>query len=97
MFNGMSDMERQEFVEDIALRTAEIIMRGEKFAQQPPAILTRAEAMRYVRRSSKGAFYAWLSRWYGPRGAQNRYSKTRLDLALAREAGEARTPAGMRK
>jgi len=79
-------------IEAIAVRTAELV-RG----IAPISMMNRAEAMRYVRRSSKGAFYAWLARWYGPRGAQNRYSKTRLDLALAREAGEARTPANLRK
>jgi hypothetical protein len=91
--SALADLVRVVIREELAAMPFKQINRDE----QPKPILTRTEAMRYVRRSSKGAFYAWLARWYGPRGAQNRYSKTRLDLALAREAGEARTPAGMRK
>lgn len=67
--------------------------------QAPPVapIMTRTEAMRYVRRTKTQSFHDWVARWYGPRGAKNRYSKTRLDLALAREAGTAHTPANLRK
>lgn len=75
-------------------------VREELAAFQAPSaapILTRTEAMRYVRRTSTQAFHDWVARWYGPRGAKNRYSKARLDLALAREAGTAHTPANLRK
>lgn len=81
-------------IEAIARRTAELV-RDVQIA--PASVMTRKEAMAYVRRTSTQAFHDWAARWYGPRGAKNRYSKSRLDLALAREAGTAHTPASFRK
>lgn len=60
-------------------------------------ILTRQEAMQYVRRKSLRSFYDWAKRWNVRPDTAGRWSKTRLDLALAREAGTAHTPANLRK
>lgn len=85
-------------IEAIAQRVATVLIDGAHYKVDSfTPILTRTEAMRYVRRTSTQAFHDWVARWYGPRGAKNRYSKTRLDLALAREAGTAHTPANLRK
>lgn len=88
----------EQDIELIAQRTAERVVELVRDLQtQNKAIMTRTEAMRYVRRTSTQAFHDWVARWYGPRGAKNRYSKTRLDLALAREAGTVHIPAGLRR
>ena len=90
-------------IEAIAQRTAELVnagkvtvVAGSGFYGSSP-ILTRREAMKYVRRNSTQAFSEWAARWGCRAEMRGRWSKTRLDLALAREAGAARTPAGMRK
>ncbi len=87
-----------EWIEAVAQRTAEILINGQKYiASNFTPILTRREAMRYVRRNSTQAFSEWAARWGCRAEMRGRWSKTRLDLALAREAGTARMPAGMRK
>lgn len=60
-------------------------------------ILTRAEARQYVRRTSDAAFSAWCARWQVRAECRGRWSRARLDLALAREAGTAHVPANLRK
>ena len=69
--------------------------------RQPAApakpIMTRAEAMEYVGRKSHAAFSAWCARWNVRAECRGRWSRTRLDLALAREAGTAHIPANLRK
>jgi len=87
------------------------IVREELSAHQPQAltvaagsgmygskpILTRAEARQYVRRTSDAAFSAWCARWQVRAECRGRWSRARLDLALAREAGTAHVPANLRK
>lgn len=63
----------------------------------PKPILTRAEARQYVRRTSDAAFSAWAARWQVRAECRGRWSRARLDLALAREAGTAHVPANLRK
>jgi hypothetical protein len=82
----------EAIIERIAQRTAELV-RGVTVAP----ILTRAEAMKYVRRSSHAAFSEWCSKWHVRAEGRGRWSKARLDLALAREAGTAHVPANLRK
>lgn len=79
-------------IERIAQRTAELV-RGVSVAP----ILTRAEAMKYVRRSSDAAFSEWCAKWHVRAEGRGRWSKARLDLALAREAGTAHMPANLRR
>lgn len=90
----MTDTELAQLV-----RTA---VREELAAFQPQAqsakpILTRAEARKYVRRTSDAAFSAWCARWQVRAECRGRWSRARLDLALAREAGTAHVPANLRK
>lgn len=89
----MTDTDLIQLVRD-AVRDA---MRD--MAQPTPAksILTRAEAMIYVGRKSHAAFSAWCARWQVRAECRGRWSRTRLDLALAREAGAAHIPASLRK
>lgn len=61
-----------------------------------PDVMTRREAMVYVKRRSEGAFCEWCQRWRVKPVSRGRYSRNVLDLALAREAGTVRTPASMR-
>jgi hypothetical protein len=82
----------EAIIERIAQRTAELV-RGVTVAP----ILTRAEAMKYVRRSSHAAFSEWCSKWHVRAEGRGRWSKARLDLALAREAGTAHVPANLRR
>lgn len=62
-----------------------------------PHILTRAEAMAYVKVRSQGAFCAWCHRWRVRPQSRGRYSKVVLDLALSREAGIRHTPASFKR
>ncbi len=49
-------------------------------------VLTRTEAMAYVKRRSEGAFCEWCQKWGVKPADRGRYSRSRLDVALAREA-----------
>lgn len=51
-------------------------------------VLTRAEAMAYVKRHSEGAFSDWCRRWGVYAAIRGRYSRQRLEVALDREARE---------
>jgi len=85
-------------IEAIAQRTAEIVLNGQRYTVDScTAILTRAEAMKYVRRSSHAAFSAWCSKWRVRAEGRGRWSKARLDLALSREAGTAHIPANLHR
>lgn len=88
----MTDADLAQLVRD-AVREA----MHEEWKPTVAPILTRREAMMYVRRKSLRAFYDWAKRWNVRPDTAGRWSKTRLDLALAREAGVAHTPANLRK
>ena len=60
-------------------------------------ILTRHEAMAYCKCGSHAAFTVWARRWSVKPDARGRWSRARLDLALAREAGTTHTPAALRR
>lgn len=66
--------------EAIAQRTAALVV-----AYRSP-ILTRDEAMTYVKIASVRTFFRWLSRHRVQCAAPGRYSRRALDLALEREA-----------
>lgn len=101
----MSDSERIEFlVREIAeLKGVVSSIANAVVAPAPtPEVLTREQAMDYVRIIGHGitkarlkAFYRWRSR-HKIRG-KSRYSRGVLDLALAREAGVVRMPASLRR
>lgn len=60
-------------------------------------IMSRKEAMIYTRHRSNPAFTAWAKRWEIRTDSRGRWSRTRLDLALEREAGAARIPAQLNR
>ncbi|HKB90286.1 MAG TPA: hypothetical protein VKC60_07185 [Opitutaceae bacterium] len=66
-------------------------------ARSTSVILTRAEAIEYVKKRSNSSFDRWVSKWGVRSSAHGRYSRAHLDLALAREGGYARVPASIRK
>ena len=51
-------------------------------------ILTRAEAIAYVKLGSRSALQRWCAKWNVP--ANRRYPKTQLDRGLEREARASR-------
>lgn len=61
------------------------------------AILTTPEARVYVKRKSNGGFAAWCARFGVKSVDHGRWSKSHLDLALAREAGVVRVPASLKR
>lgn len=61
------------------------------------AILTREEAVVYVKAINERAFDAWRAKWHVKPCGYRRYSRNTLDLGLAREAGVVRVPASMRR
>ena len=67
-----------------------ITQLSEAIAQPTAAktILTQREAIAFVKMKSLGGLRSWMKR-YAPnaRVAHGRYSKARLDIGLAREAG----------
>jgi hypothetical protein len=77
--------------EALAQRTAELVIERLKSVSLNAApaetqeVLTRTEAMHYVKKRSEGAFCEWCQRWGVKPRQRGRYSRTRLDLALDRE------------
>ena len=61
------------------------------------AMLTSAEAFAYVKVKSASAFHRWRTKWGVTTATHGRWSRAKLDLALAREAGLVRTPATLRR
>lgn len=49
-------------------------------------VLTRAEAMAYVKRNSPAAFCEWCQKWGVKAASRGRYSRQRLDIAIDKEA-----------
>jgi hypothetical protein len=78
--------------EAIAQRTAEIVLEALRAGPLAPAavttseVLTRTEAMAYVKKNSEGAFCEWCKKWGVKAANRGRYNRTRLDVALDREA-----------
>lgn len=66
-------------------------------AAECPHILTTEEATRYVKAGSASAFYRWAEKWDVEPSAYGRWSRAKIDMALAREAGLTRTPATLRR
>lgn len=79
-----------ESVDALARRIVEL-QQAAKEAAQPELvttgeILTRTEAMAYVKRTSEGAFSAWCKTWRVRPHRRGRYSRTQLNAALSQEA-----------
>lgn len=51
-----------------------------------PEVMTRAEAMAFVRRKSDRAFGRWCKKWRVRSVSHGRYSRTQLNMALNKEA-----------
>jgi hypothetical protein len=82
----------EESIERVAQRLSELLRHA-----RTSDILTLEEAVAYAKHPSRWAFYKWASRWRVKPQSRGRYSRNVLDLAIAREAGLARTPASMRR
>lgn len=74
----MSDEE----IDRIARRVVELQGRNGATAE----ILTRKEAAEFVKRPSKSAFFKWCKKHHVAPSSRGRYSRTRLNLGLQREA-----------
>ncbi len=61
------------------------IREGQK-PQPTGLILTTTEAIAYVKKESKGAFYAWAKTYGVERSGSDRYPIYRLDAGLQKEA-----------
>lgn len=83
-----------EQLQRIEMRVAEIATQDTNTTAE---VLTRAEARRYVKRLSEGAFCRWCQRFGVKPSERGRYGRTILDLALAREGGRVRTPASLKR
>ena len=66
-------------------------------AAECPHILTVEEACRYVKVGSASAFYRWAEKWCIEPAAYGRWSRAKIDMALAREAGLSSTPATLKR
>lgn len=81
-----------EHDEALCRRTAELVIEAMKATPLPTApmankdVLTRAEAMAYVKKNSTTAFCVWCRKWGVRPGVRGRYSRQRLDVVLDREA-----------
>lgn len=75
----MTDADLAQLVRD-AVRDA--IRELPEWKPTVAPILTRREAMLYVRRKSLRSFYDWAKRWNVRPDTAGRWSKTRIDLAL---------------
>lgn len=79
-----------ESVDALARRIVELQQAANEAAQPELVttgeILTRTEAMAYVKRTSEGAFSAWCKTWRVKPWRRGRYSRTQLNVALSHEA-----------
>jgi len=83
---------REEF--HAAMKQIENLIRTQR---SPSPIMTRAEAKALSTRSDDDAFDLWRKHWGVTPVSHGRYSRTQIELALKREAGELPTPATLRR
>lgn len=83
-------------IDAIARRVVELQREAAKIVTPTADVLTLSEAMLYVKRGSKRAFYRWCQRWGVEPRVHGRYSRAVLDRALAREGGAVRRPGSPR-
>jgi hypothetical protein len=74
-----------EDIEAIAQRVV-ALQREQPVVFKTQDVLTRAEAMAYVKKPGRSAFHDWCKTWHVHPSIRGRYSRQRLDIALEREA-----------
>lgn len=88
----------QQIADLLRLQGQAIDALARRVPAQPCPILTRPEAIRYVRTDSDSAFSRWCVRWHVRPCSQGRYARRQLDAALQREAlGTRRRPTATAK
>jgi hypothetical protein len=72
-----------QIVEAVAAKVLEM-MRAPALVTDE--VMTRSEAMLYVKRRSVGSFHNWCHEFHVKAYRRGRYSRTHLDIALDRES-----------